>query len=160
MKPGYFGLMVAESAAYAVVFAVLVSGFVGWLLLMAPSGPLQDGIAGQGLMASLALSIGAGLYEELVFRVILVGGLFWLLRNVLPGTNPIAAYVAAALVGAFLFSLVHYVGVYGDAFTLSSFAYRFTFGLVFNAIFLVRGFGIAAWTHALYDVFVVTGLLG
>jgi membrane protease YdiL (CAAX protease family) len=167
LRPRYFGLMVAESAVYAVVFAILVSGFVGWLLLMAPAAAsgatgaaAQTGIAGQGLFASLALSIGAGLYEELVFRVILVGGLYLLLRRLAPQMSRPAAYVASALVGALLFSAVHYVGVYGDDFTLASFTFRFVFGLVFNAIFLVRGFGVAAWTHALYDVFVVTGLLG
>lgn len=160
LRARYFGLMVAESALYAVVCALLVGGFVGWLLLMAPSGASQQSIGGQGLMASLALSIGAGLYEELVFRVILVGGLFWLLRRVRPTLAKPLAYVIAALIGAFLFSLVHYLGVYGDDFTLASFAFRFLFGLVFNAIFLLRGFGIAAWTHALYDVFVVTGVIG
>ncbi|RLB78811.1 MAG: CPBP family intramembrane metalloprotease, partial [Deltaproteobacteria bacterium] len=56
----------------------------------------------------------------------------------------------------FLFSLVHYIGTYGDAFTLASFTFRFLFGLALNVLFIVRGFGIAAWTHALYDVMVFT----
>ena len=62
--------------------------------------------------------------------------------------------------GALLFSAVHYIGALGDAFTLPSFMFRFLFGLALNVVFLVRGFGIAAWTHALYDVMIVTGLLG
>src|SRR5690606_34651472 len=111
-----------------------------------------------GLFTNLALSIGAGLYEELLFRVILVGGLFAVLKAVLG--KPVPAYVLAALVGAAIFSWVHYVGPLGDPFQWASFTFRFLFGLALNVIFLLRGFGVAAWTHALYDVFVVTHLFG
>ena len=44
----------------------------------------------------------------------------------------------------------------GDLFTLNSFTYRFIFGLILNGLYLARGFGVAAWTHALYDVMVIT----
>ena len=104
------------------------------------------------------LSIGAGLYEELVFRVVLVGGMFWVMKSLFK--KPAMAYIIAAIVGALIFSAVHYVGAFGDSFTLASFSFRFLFGLVLNGIFLVRGFGIAAWTHAIYDILVVTELLG
>jgi membrane protease YdiL (CAAX protease family) len=70
-----------------------------------------------------------------------------------------AAYAVAAVVGALLFSAVHYIGAFGDPFTLPSFTFRFLFGLALNGLYLVRGFGIAAWTHALYDVMVVSRLL-
>ena len=66
----------------------------------------------------------------------------------------------STIVGAVVFSAVHYVGALGDVFTWPSFTFRFLFGLALNALFLVRGFGVAAWTHALYDVMVVTHLLG
>ena len=122
---------------------------------LAAAGPAQ---ASPDLWTMLTLSIGAGLYEELVFRVLLVGGLYWGLRHVFE--RPGAAYLTAAVVGAAVFSAVHYLGALGDVFTLPSFTFRFLFGLAMNALFLARGFGIAAWTHALYDVMVVTHLLG
>jgi hypothetical protein len=81
------------------------------------------------------------------------------LKGLFPETSPYA-YIIVALVGALLFSAVHYIGALGDAFTLSSFTFRFLFGLALNAVFLIRGFGVAAWTHALYDVMIVTGFLG
>ena len=158
----YFGLLVAESLVYAVVLAVLVGGVVGALFgawpVAAPDLVLAQ-MAQLGTGLQLALSIGAGLYEELVFRVLLVGGLFWLAHRV-GRMERRRAYLAAAVVGAAVFSAVHHVGAFGDPFTLPVFTFRFLFGLALNAVFLLRGFALAAWTHALYDVLVVTGGLG
>ena len=53
--------------------------------------------------------------------------------------------------GAAIFSAVHYIGPFGDPFTVASFSFRFLFGLALNAIYLVRGFGIAAWTLAVWN---------
>jgi len=155
--PAYFGGIVAESLVYALVLAALVGGVVGALFgrVLWPGAMMQMGVPG-GYGMQLALSIGAGLYEELVFRVLLVGGLTWLLRRA--GGMPAGrALVAAALIGAVIFSAVHHLGPYGEPFTLSAFTFRFLFGLALNGVFLVRGFALAAWTHALYDVLVVSG---
>lgn len=154
----WFAWMVAESTVYAVGVALVVSILVGALFAMAPSGPAAQDSGQLPTSMMLVLSIGAGLYEELVFRVILVGGMFWALDKVMKRSW--MAYVSAALIGALLFSAVHYIGSMGYAFTLASFTFRFLFGLALNGIFLARGFGVAAWTHALYDVFVVTQILG
>ncbi len=158
--PEYFAGMLAESFLYAIVVAILVSNVVG--LIFSAALTETTGFAGEvaeiGTAKKLVLSIGAGLYEELVFRVVLVGGLFWTFRHVFGGKT--SAYLFAAVIGALLFSAVHYIGELGDTFEITSFAFRFLFGLALNAIFLVRGFGVAAWTHALYDVLIVTQLLG
>jgi len=159
----FLGWLIGESAVYAIIVAFLVSAVVGLIFSM-DLGSLHVGmVQGQeaeapGMFMMVVLSIGAGLYEELIFRVVLVGSLSWVLYHWMG--NKTAAYVVSALVGALIFSAVHYVGALGDAFTLSSFTFRFLFGLALNGIFLVRGFGVAAWTHALYDVLVVTHLLG
>ena len=151
LRSRYFVGLVAESAVYAVVVAILVSSVVGALLAAVPRPE-------EALWTQLALSIGAGLYEELVFRVLLVGGLALLFRAVMDSSSQ--AYILAALLGAVLFSGAHYAGPLGEPFALPSFTFRFLFGLALNVLFLGRGFGVAAWTHALYDVMVVTGLLG
>lgn len=166
LRPRYFVWMILESAVYGVLVAIMVSGIVGAILTAAPAGlfepvalfaPVQE--AGElGIGLKLALSVGAGVYEELLFRVILVGGLYWGIRRVI--SRRALAYALAAVIGAVLFSWVHYLGVYGDAFAIGSFLFRFVFGLVLNILFLLRGFGIAAWTHALYDVMLVVGLFG
>ena len=100
------------------------------------------------------LALGAGLYEELLFRVLLVGGLAAAFRWLVGGRTWITGTMAA-VIGALLFSAFHYVGEYGDTLEVASFTYRVIAGLAFSGLYLVRGFGITAWTHALYDVYVM-----
>jgi hypothetical protein len=100
------------------------------------------------------VSLGAGLYEELLFRVLLVSGFSFLVRKAF-GWRPWVAGASAVGVAALIFSAFHYVGPYGDRLELQSFMFRFLGGLVFSVIYLLRGFGIVAWTHALYDVFLL-----
>src|SRR2546430_5591291 len=70
----------------------------------------------------------------------------------LAGWTPRAAGIAATVVGAGIFSAFHYLGPFGDRFQIYSFVFRMIAGLFFSALYLLRGFGITAWTHALYDV--------
>ena len=145
--------MAAESVALALAFGLVVGTLTAQLLR--PFGALALApVASLGPVAQLVISLGAGIYEELVFRVLLVGALAWGGRALL-GWRATTAGVVAAVVGALLFSAVHYVGAYGDPFQLASFTYRFVGGLAFSALYLLRGFGITAWTHALYDVLVL-----
>jgi len=152
IRPRYLFMMPLESAVYAIALGWFVGTAIGIVFAMAP--PQMAQIDGP---TQLALSLGAGLYEELVFRVLLVGVLFWLLRKF---SDKSVAYLSAALIGAAIFSAVHYVGPFGDPFTISSFAFRFLFGLMLNGLYILRGFGVVAWTHALYDVSIVVGLWG
>jgi len=157
IRPRFFLGMILESSFYAVAIAIIVSQIVWSLTMYAQSAPAVFESA-QELWMQIALSIGAGIYEELLFRVILVGGLYAVLRAILQLKTP--AYIIAAVAGALLFSSIHYLGALGDDFTLASFTFRFLFGLALNTLYLLRGFGVAAWTHTLYDIMVVTHLLG
>lgn len=151
--PKYFAGMFAESAVYALVIGTAVGMFVGGLFGMTLLPDLQDTTGpGSSLFSGLVLSLGAGVYEELIFRVVLVTGLYALLR--LAKLDDRVRYGIAAIVGALIFSAVHYTGSLGDPFEFSSFTFRFLMGLALNSIFLLRGFGIAAMTHALYDIYV------
>jgi hypothetical protein len=152
-----FGLMLVESAALAMLCGLLI-GVATARLLHAISPHLAVGAHAPaevrfGVATRLMLALGAGLFEELVFRVLLVGALAFVLRRLLGA--PVVAGAVAVVVGALLFAAAHYVGPYGDAFTLASFTFRALAGLFFSALFVLRGFGIAAWTHALYDVIVM-----
>lgn len=150
LKLGYFFTMLIEASVYAFLLALLITTIVNNLLMQAsPAESLS-------MLQQIALSLGAGLYEELFFRVILVSSLLFLFKRIFTKTN--LAYVLAIILAALLFSYAHYIGELGDPFTLGSFLFRFLFGLALNAIYIWRGFGMAAWTHAIYDVMVVAYL--
>jgi hypothetical protein len=159
LRPRLFALMLGESAVLALAFGLVVGTLTQRLLgglsaLSIATTPQNTPIASLSAGTRLMLALGAGLYEELLFRVILVGGLAALLRALI-GVRRTTAGIVAACVGALLFSATHYVGQYGDRFELASFTYRAIAGLAFSGLYLVRGFGITAWTHALYDVYVM-----
>ena len=153
LRGGYFAGMLAESAAYAVLFGGIIAAATQAVLGGAVRMAADGGLTRLPMLDGVVLSLGAGIYEELLFRVLLTGGLFALLSAV--GVRRTAAGVLAVVVSAFIFSAFHYIGPYAYPLELNSFTFRFLAGLAFSALFMVRGFGIAAWTHALYDVFLV-----
>jgi hypothetical protein len=104
----------------------------------------------------LMISLGAGIYEELLFRVVLVSGLAWLATRLF-GWRRSGANIFAVVLGALIFSAFHYLGPYGERLALDSFTFRTVAGLLFSGLYVLRGFGITAWTHALYDVFLAVG---
>lgn len=158
VQPRLFAGMVLESILYATLLGFIAGALTSLLLhgRLALAGQAQGpggaGAGGFGLPTQLMISLGAGIYEELLFRVLLVSGLAALARGVLRW-RPVAAGIFATVVGALIFSFFHYIGPYGDDFTLGSFTFRAVAGLLFSGMYLLRGFGITAWSHALYDVF-------
>lgn len=97
------------------------------------------------------LYCGAGVFEELVFRVLLLGLLLLVLTRLLHMEHAYAA-AWAVLLGAVIFSAFHHIG--GERFQLNVFMQRLLAGLYFSALFFNRGFGVAAASHALYDILV------
>lgn len=143
-------MMLTEAAIYAIFITVLIHGFLGTVLMA--DGPFN--IESLNILQLYALSLGAGLYEELFFRVVLVSALIFIFKRF--KTLKKLATSLSVVTAALIFSSVHYIGFYGDAFTLYSFLFRFLFGLALNLVYVKRGFGIAAWTHAVYDLIVVS----
>lgn len=149
--------MFAESLVLAVVFGMVVGAITTRLL--GPMARLAMADQNLGAPATLMVSLGAGLYEELLFRVILVGALLWVGRTAF-SWGPWASGLFATMAGAVIFSAFHYVGSYGDQFTMASFTFRTVAGLAFSGLYVLRGFGITAWTHALYDVLLLILRIG
>jgi len=153
VSAGTIATMFGESMVLALLFGVVVGTATVHLV-----GPLRSLAVGRGLdgdaLSRLTLSLGAGLYEELLFRVVIVA----LLSNgfrLLFGIGRVPAGFMAAIAGALLFSAFHYIGPLGEPLKLESFVFRTLAGLAFSGLYLTRGFGITAWTHALYDVAVL-----
>lgn len=148
LQRSVFARMLAESVVYALLLGGVASTLTGLLLRRLALG----GTDGMDLPTQLMISLGAGLYEELLFRVLVVGALAALARRGF-GWAPWASGLFATLLGALVFSAFHYIGPYGDTLELGSFTFRAIAGVLFSGLYLLRGFGIAAWSHALYDVF-------
>jgi hypothetical protein len=164
IEPHIFALMAVESVLYALAFGLVTGTLTGLLLPGLPaighaSSLALRSLADWSLPTQLMISLGAGIYEELLFRVILVSGLAWLARRVF-GWSVAASGGFALVIGALIFSAFHYIGPYGDRLELGSFTFRAVAGVLFSGLYLLRGFGITAWTHALYDVFLAVGWWG
>ncbi len=151
MRGRVFAGMAGEAVVYALAFG-LVAGTLTNVLLAAARTLAQAQMGERSWPTQFMVSLGAGIYEELLFRVILVS-LLAKLASLVFGWKPVAAGVFATLLGAFVFSAFHYIGPYGDPLELRSFTFRAVAGVLFSGLYLTRGLGITAWTHALYDVF-------
>ena len=139
-------MMFAEAFAYSLVLGVVLQS------ILRLSG-LAAGSPGNGALQNFALSLGAGLFEEIIFRVILLN-LFFLLLNFL-FKNKATAAVISVLAASLLFSLSHYIGSMADSWQLYSFMFRWIAGMLFTVLYFIRGFAITAYTHALYDIWVL-----
>lgn len=143
----------AEPATAGTVAANGAIGAAEAPRLAAEPGPAQGERFGRRLIREIVISLGAGPYEELIFRFFLVELLLWLMIKGV-GTEERTAVVVAVLVSATLFAGYHYLPETGEPFTWGSFLFRTGAGIYFSLIFVARGYGIAAGCHTFYDILV------
>ncbi len=153
--PRSFLPLLGEASFYALCMGSLILLVIHHLLYFLPglaSGSLP---VVRGPLEIAVISAGAGLHEELIFRAGLMGGLaFWLARR--PGARAVASWTLALAVSSLVFAAVHHLGPQGEDFTAVAFVYRTLAGVYFGVVYQLRGFAVAAWTHALYDVYVLS----
>lgn len=151
-RPGLWPKVILESSLYALFLGAAVLQIMGFIGV---DSALNVGAeAGDSLLTILVLSIGAGVYEELVFRLILMGGLFVIGVRLLKWPA-LAAAAIAVVVSSLIFSAVHHIGALGDPFSPGVFVFRFVAGILLAVIFYLRGFAVAVYTHAIYDIIVL-----
>jgi hypothetical protein len=141
--------MLLESGVYALTLGSLIWFVMHKVFGMTPALAIGKTTPG----TAVVLSLGAGVHEELVFRLGLCAGGASLFR--LFGMKPRAAMSVAFTVSSALFSGAHFLGAFGDPFSVQLFVYRFLAGLLFATIFYFRSLSHAAYTHALYDLYVM-----
>ena len=161
-KPAKLLQISIEGVVYAILMRAGASYVVGRMF----AGPPQVSDPFTGFI----MSMGAGFYEELAFRVVLFGLgakvlVWWFAKRKVQmvagqpvsgvGLRGALVMVAWALVAAAGFSAMHYIGPYGDPFQLGSFVFRMLLGLALTLIYATRGFAAAVWAHATYDVWVL-----
>ncbi len=128
--------VIAEAACYALA----LRGLVGLLLQQVP---------GLGAADTIISAAGAGVHEELVFRLGLMSGLVHVLQH-RRGAFPIALAVSSLL-----FAAAHHLGVHGEPLTAHAFAFRTLAGAAFGAIYWYRSLAHAVYAHAIYDLLVL-----
>lgn len=146
--------MAAESMLFACVLLMLgqLQDAVFQHYLDTPRLALSP-VAAMGTQWGQTVSyMGAGIYEEVLFRLLALPLTFVALRLLLVPEN--YATVVAVIITSLLFSAAHYVGGAADSFTLFSFLFRTIAGCLFAILFVLRGFGITVGAHAAYDVLV------
>jgi hypothetical protein len=120
--------------------------------------PAPAAVAGRALLANIVTGVGAGIYEELVFRLILICALMVLFQDII-GFDHKNAIILSVLISAALFSAHHHHIIFinghfgrGAPFSWTEFVFRTVAGVYFAGLFAARGFGITAGAHAFYDI--------
>tara|TARA_B100000900_G_scaffold406288_1_gene417107 strand:- start:30 stop:689 length:660 start_codon:yes stop_codon:yes gene_type:complete len=106
------------------------------------------------LIQQVVLAIGAGIYEEFVFRVLLISGLA-ILFGLIFNWGEFGKTFLSVIISSAIFSIFHFFGSYGDTFSFPLFFARFFAGIFLAMIYIFRGFGITAYAHSIYDLFVL-----
>ena len=141
----YLFIMLSESLIWSTGLYFFMSN--AYILLMNPNGSV--------LIQQVTLAVGAGIYEEILFRVILIAGIASILGFVFQWSEMLRNWIAM-LIAAGIFSSFHFIGEFGDYFSFNIFMVRFFAGILLGILYFMRGFGITAWTHAIYDLIIIT----
>ncbi|MCS6975410.1 MAG: CPBP family intramembrane metalloprotease [Gemmatales bacterium] len=157
--PGVLLGMTVESVGYALILWAL--GRIhepileGLGIALAQAVPLQTLLQSSAApdRVSQAISfLGAGIYEEMLFRLFLYSGLFYVIQHSVP--SRLTSGVVAGVLSALAFSAAHHLGPSGEPLDQRVFLFRTLAGLFFVLLYQLRGFGIAVGAHACYDVMV------
>ena len=144
--------MAAESLAYAGPLVAL-----SYLTGQIASAAAETAPADRAILPQLLRAVGAGIYEEFLFRMVLLGLAMLLLVDVLELKQDLVA-ICAVVLGALAFSAVHFafLGLGGQqAFRWSTFVFLTLAGIYWGILYLARGFGIAVGSHIVWDAFVL-----
>jgi len=144
-----FGMTI-ESLLFAVALWAIARNFVPLLNewdIPTANVSFQSPATGQ-----LITYVGAGIYEEVLFRLGLFSVLCFLLRVVL--LPKWFAVPVSALIAALAFAAAHHIGPNGEEIVAAKFLFRTVAGLFFTVLFVTRGFGVAVGAHAAYDILV------
>lgn len=141
-------------AGMAVESILLVLPLIGISLVMSRYFPLAGGVSWAGQVKdNVIMSMGAGVYEELVFRLAMFAILSLLLKDALRMRQK-WSYLLVVLISAVCFSAYHYLSP-TEHFRMRTFVFRTVAGIYFGVLFIVRGFGVTAGCHTAYDIMIM-----
>lgn len=151
-QPQRYVFMLLESIALAIPLLVFMNVLSRTLLSPPAMVVLMAQMPFREYASELLLSIGAGIYEELLFRLIAIALLHLIVYDMLALPRKTSAVITIVLSSA-AFAWYHFTQE--NPFTWGKFLLYSMAGVYFAGLYLIRGFGIAAGVHAMYDVMVV-----
>jgi len=144
LRSSYFIMMIIESALWGLALSLILSKVTLFLFKEGSNIVFQQ----------IVLSIGSGLFEEFLFRVILVGILAIIIGLVIRN-NYWYKMTLAIVIAATIFSYFHFIGEFVNEFKMSIFFFRTLAGILLGYLYVLRGFGIAAYAHSFYNLIVL-----
>ncbi|MDQ7053005.1 MAG: CPBP family glutamic-type intramembrane protease [candidate division KSB1 bacterium] len=144
-RPAYWGGLVIESLFYATFFGVGTRYLTQIVLSLQAAADYGE----PAIFHEILLAIAAGVYEEILFRLILLGSILFIFRKIWP-TKPIIHAAVASAIAASIFAIFHYPGIV--AVTWDSFMFRLIAGWLLGLLFIYRGLAVTVYTHAFYDI--------
>ena len=158
LRPVVPAAMVGESCLLAIPL-LLAACCLAMAIRMLNRAPLREMLVASGHIdvdtaaAAAVLGVGAGIYEELIFRLIGFAILHALLTDIL-GMGERSTLWITVIITSVLFAGYHYLPGTGEPFDVASFSFRTAAGVWLGLVFAARGLGVAAGTHAAYDVLI------
>ena len=140
LRVSYLLLMIVEGIFFGTILFVCLSEFFYIFSI---------GYAKSEALPNLYLAIGAGIFEELIFRLFPLGIIYFFIIKIFP--KPYFVCILLTIFSSFFFSIFHYIGFYGEPFLWSTFFIRFLGAIYLCVIFSLRGFGICVISHIIYN---------
>tara|TARA_R110002073_G_scaffold118918_5_gene259385 strand:+ start:353727 stop:354551 length:825 start_codon:yes stop_codon:yes gene_type:complete len=148
--------MIAESAFLTgplIILVIILQPVIPAMLIQANTeqAVVMDASSNEFLQG-IFLSFGAGLYEEMLFRLVLITALHFVVTDVLSFKDKTGKIIAVVL-SAIAFAWLHN-GVYipGSGLNVRLALFYTLAGVYFGILFLSRGLGIAVGVHLMYDL--------
>lgn len=157
IRPPVLVGMAMEAALWALPLVVLGTILQRANAGMVPAAVNLDASSATGAMLALpwqarvTIALGAGIYEELMFRLVGIAAIHLVVRDLLRFSET-TAKIAAIAGSALAFTVYHDVTMAGGGVQWSAAAFYFAAGIYFGVIYVARGLGVVVAAHAFYDL--------
>lgn len=137
------------------VLAIMAGESLLWaspLMILGHFGTAEKPLQGANLLAAALESVGAGVYEEFLFRMVFLTAFTAFCVDLLKGRRDLFVSIGV-VVGALLFSLYHFLPGAPEPFSLGKFSFLAVAGLLWGIAYTTRGFGVAVGAHIAWNMF-------
>ncbi|MEM7627820.1 MAG: CPBP family intramembrane glutamic endopeptidase [Planctomycetota bacterium] len=155
---GVLPLMVLEALVLTAPLLVLAVALGSGITAAAATGSPAATLLDLPWTDRLTIAIGAGVYEELVFRLMLITLVHFVVVDLIGRRDGLGRFLGVVL-SALAFAVYHDLNPDGQGIDLRRLAFFFAAGVYFGVLFLWRGLGMPVAVHVVYDVLVLLVLV-